>query len=68
VGKGGEWEDDRVTGDKVPLFRRAQWKIVRKARLIAKETGGNLMRRTENYTGDADGSKVSELRYENAGI
>jgi hypothetical protein len=30
VDKDGEWEDDRVVGDKVPLFRRAQWKIVGK--------------------------------------
>jgi hypothetical protein len=42
VDKDGEWEDDRVLGDKVPLFRKAQWKIVRKARLMAKETDGDL--------------------------
>jgi hypothetical protein len=42
--------------------------VVRKARLMAKETDGDLRRRTEKYTGDADGSKVPELRYENAGV
>ena len=69
MNKDGEWEDDRVVGDKVPLFRRAQWKIVRKARLMAKETDGERRRRrTEDYTGDADGSKVSEQSYENASV
>jgi hypothetical protein len=42
VDKDGEREDDRVLGDKVPLFRKAQWKIVGKARLMAKETDGDL--------------------------
>jgi hypothetical protein len=69
VDKDGEWEDDQVVGDMVPLFRKAQWKIVRKARLMAKETDSDLRRRrTEDYTGDADRSKAFERRYENASV
>jgi len=49
-----------------PLFRMAQWKIVRKTRLMAKEIDGDL--RTEDYTGHADGSKVPERRHENASV
>jgi len=69
VGKEGEWEDDRVVGDMAPLFRRAQWKIVRKVRLMMKDTDGDLRRRrTEDYTGDADRSKVTGGRSQNANM
>lgn len=69
VDKEGEWEGDRVVGDMAPLFRRTQWKIVRKARLMTKDTDGDLRRRkTEDYTGGADGSKVTEGRSQNASV
>ena len=32
----GEWEDERVEGDKVPFVRRAQWKTVRRAKASRK--------------------------------
>jgi hypothetical protein len=36
---------------------------------MAKETDGDLRRRrNEDYTGDADGIKVSERRHENASV
>jgi hypothetical protein len=32
----GEWEDEGVVGEKVPLVRRVQWSAVRKARAMRK--------------------------------
>ncbi|KAN0099200.1 Sugar transporter domain containing protein [Hyaloscypha variabilis] len=32
----GEWEDEVVAGNKVPLVRKAQWKVVRRARAVRK--------------------------------
>jgi hypothetical protein len=32
----GEWEDEVVVGDRVPLVRKAQWKVVRRARAVRK--------------------------------
>jgi len=48
----GEWEDEAVVGDKVPLVRRTQWSAVRKARAMRKLTKGKMS--VEN--GSDDGS------------
>jgi Sugar (and other) transporter len=32
----GHWEDERVVGEKVPLVRKAQWGVVRRARASRK--------------------------------
>ena len=38
-----DWEDETVVGGKVPIVRKAQWSVVRKARAIVKD--GELRRR-----------------------
>lgn len=63
------WEDDRVVGNKVPIFRKAQWKVVRRARVMAKEAARESRRTTLVSEGDGvnneNGWKADESRVEN---
>jgi hypothetical protein len=46
----GEWEDEVVVGEKVPLVRRAQWSVVRRARAMRKMRKGGMG--VENGSGE----------------
>ena len=62
-----EWDDETVVNDKVPLVRRVQWSVVRKARAMAKD--GDLRRRNVSSLeadGEEDG-KAYDHRAENLG-
>lgn len=59
-----DWEDDAVVGSRVPVARKLQWSVVRKARAMAKD--GNSRRNVSSLDtiGEEDG-KTYDHRVEN---
>lgn len=60
-----DWDDETVVGDKVPIARKAQWSVVRKARAMVKD--GKLRRRNiSSLEADAaEDGKAYDHRVEN---
>jgi hypothetical protein len=60
-----DWEDETVVGSKVPVVKKLQWSVVRKARAMAKDD--KLRRRTVSSmdTVDEEDGKARDHRVEN---
>ena len=60
----GEWEDEVVVGEKVPLVGKAQWKVVRRARAMRKARKGVLEDENGLDEGSVEGAKESARHVE----
>jgi hypothetical protein len=61
-----DWEDETVVGGKVPIVRKAQWSVVRKARALVKDSQLRRRSTSSSETAVEGDGRAYGRRVENA--